>query len=71
MNSKSLLFQTLAYLTLPIILFCAGFLKWYVSIVMIGATLWSVYSIYKINVSVQDSWKLRPWQVIGSMFLCS
>jgi hypothetical protein len=69
MNSKSLLFQTLAYLTLPIILFCAGFLKWYVSIVMIGATLWSVYSIYKINVSVQDSWKLRPWQVIGSMLV--
>ena len=69
MNSKSLLFQTLAYLTLPIILFCAGFLKWYVSIVMIGATLWSVYSIYKINVPVLDSWKLERWQVIVSILV--
>lgn len=73
MNTKSLLYQSLFYLSLPLLVFCVGFLRWYVAIIIVLASLWSAYSIYRLHSLDDDIWELRRIQVIQSIavaFFC-
>lgn len=67
MNTNSLLSQSLLYLSFPLILFCVGFLRWYVAIVMVVASLWSAYSIYRFHSLDDDAWHLNRIQVVESI----
>ena len=67
MKINSLLFQSLIYLSLPLILFSVGFLRWYVAIVIAGATIYSTYSIYILHSSKDDNWQLNRTQVFGAI----
>ena len=67
MDFKSLLLQSLFYLSFPFLLFCVGFLRWYVAIIMVAAVLWSTYSIYRLHSLDSGTWKIDRSQIVGSI----
>lgn len=67
MKINILLFQSLFYLSFPLFLFCVGFLRWYVAIIMVMATFYSTYSIYILHSSEGGIWKLNRSQVGGAV----
>ena len=67
MRINSLQFQSLIYLSLPLFLFSVGFLRWYVAIIMVGAILYSTYSVYTLHSLKDTNWKLNRCQVVGAI----
>lgn len=69
MKINSLLCHSLFYLSFPLLLFCGGFLRWYVATLYIVAILWSVYSIYRLHCLEDNSWELNRGQLISIVAL--
>ena len=74
MRSKSLLFQSIIYLSLPFLIFCFGFLHWYWALISIVSLVWSFRAIYKTLEIALDSLQISLKQLLlcasVSLFSC-
>ena len=74
MSSKSLLIQSFIYLSLPLVLFCIGFLRWYVSLLLLASLITTVCSVWIHFNKNEGSKCMLGRQVVGgtilSCFVC-
>lgn len=74
MTFRTLFLLSITYLLLPFLIFCVGFLRWYVAIVLILSLLYSGAIVVKQIYRKESSWRLssaRIFVLIGvSAFLC-
>lgn len=74
MSSKSLLIQSVIYMSLPFVLFCIGFLRWYVSLLLLASLITSVCWVW-IHFSKNEDHRRIPGslalgETILSFFIC-
>lgn len=65
MSSKSLIIQSVIYLSLPLVLFCIGFLRWYVSLLLLASLITSVCWVWIHSSKNEEHWVMPPRLVLG------
>ena len=74
MSSKSLIIQSVIYLSLPLVLFCIGFLRWYVSLLLLASLITSVCWVWIHSSKNEDLRRIPGSLALGvtilSIFVC-